>query len=51
MFGCKVEVGLVELNRPEICRHFETLQCNSDGGVYEWETISISIRSKSSSVM
>jgi len=29
----------VHLNRPEFCRHIEALQCNSDGGVYEWETV------------
>jgi len=27
------------MNRPEFCRYIEALQCNSDGGVYEWGTV------------
>jgi len=30
---------VIELNRPEFCRHTQALQCNFDGGVYEWKTI------------
>jgi hypothetical protein len=31
--------GFVTLNCPEFCRHIQSLQCNSNGGVYEWETV------------
>jgi len=35
----KIVKQLTTLNRLELCRHIEALQCNAEGGVYEWGTI------------